>query len=26
LRKEWAEAQKTGIDFSTIRFDNIWVR
>ena len=23
LRKEWAEAQNTGIDFSTIRFDNI---
>jgi len=23
LRKEWAEAQKTGVDFSSIRFDNI---
>jgi hypothetical protein len=26
LREEWAEAQKTGIDFSKVQFDKLWAK
>ena len=26
LREQWAEAQKVGIDFSNVQFDQIWGR